>query len=97
MTDSSSRYKNVGTSLYVTPDGRQVAYRNRRFSPQGSSMPLHGLVTVAPHDRLDLIAARALNNPLVFWLVADANDALNPFELTEVTGTKLRIPVPQPR
>ncbi len=96
MIDPASRYKNVGTSRYTTRDGTQITYRNRRFSPQGSSLPLHATVTVGANDRLDLIAARTLNNPLAFWLVADANNAMNPFALSEVAGRKLRIPVPQP-
>ncbi len=97
MIDPASRYKHVGTSRYITRDGAQITYRNRRFSPQGTSMPLYATVTVGANDRLDLIAARSLNNPLAFWQVADANNAMNPFALTEAVGRQLRIPVPQPR
>ena len=41
------------------------------------------------------LSYRALADPLQYWRVADANDALNPFDL-EVPGRVLRVPVPQP-
>jgi nucleoid-associated protein YgaU len=45
---------------------------------------------VKQSDRLDLIAARTLGDPLLFWRIADANDAMNPFDL--LTRRALRIP-----
>jgi hypothetical protein len=46
-------------------------------------------------DRLDLIAARALGDAEHFWQVCDANNAMNPFDLTAEVGSTLRIPLPQ--
>ena len=42
-------------------------------------------------------AARTLGDPLQFWRVCDANNAMNPPELTEEAGRALRVPVPQVR
>ena len=96
MFDQTSRYFNLETALHTTIDGRTVAYKRRRFLPQGDAMPLLGEVTTTQGDRLDLIAARTLGDPLHFWRICDANNAMNPLELTEEPGVTLQIPVPQP-
>jgi nucleoid-associated protein YgaU len=46
-------------------------------------------------DRLDLIAARTLGDPLLFWRIADANLALDPFDLVE-PGRALTVPLLRP-
>jgi hypothetical protein len=58
-------------------------------------MPLLVEVTVIQGDRLDLITARTLGDPEQFWRVCDANDAMNPPDLTAQPGTAVRVPVPQ--
>ena len=94
MFDDTSRYAKVETARLTEPDGREIAYKRRRFLPQGESLQLLVEVTVAPGDRLDLIAAKVLGSPEHFWLVCDANDALNPIELAAEPGGRLRVPVP---
>jgi hypothetical protein len=96
MFSFSSRYYNLETVKLTLPDGREVAYKRRRFLPQGEQMPLLNEITVTEADRLDLITARTLGDPEHFWRVADANNALNPFDLTAEIGRRLRVPVPQP-
>jgi hypothetical protein len=95
MFDETSRYASLETAHLTTPDGRVIAYVRRRFLPQGDAMPLLVAVTVTQGDRLDLIAARALGDPEQYWRVCDANDAMNPAELTQELGRTLRVPVPQ--
>ena len=95
MFEHTSRYYDLETATYTTPDGRVVAYKRRRFLPRGGEMSLLAEVTVIRGDRLDLIAARTLGDPEQFWRVCDANDAMNPVILTEEPGRTLRIPVPQ--
>jgi len=56
------------------------------------------MVIVAEHlvvlgDRLDNIAARHLGDPEQFWRLCDANDAMQPPELT-VIGRRIKIPFP---
>lgn len=97
MFEYTSRYYSLETALWTAPDGRQIAYKRRRFLPAPESMTLHGETTVSQSDRLDHITARTLGDPLLFWWVADANRALNPFALTGEAqiGRRLRIPLPQ--
>ncbi|HEY8204613.1 MAG TPA: hypothetical protein VIF81_07800 [Pyrinomonadaceae bacterium] len=95
MFQFSSRYYNLETVTFVLPDGRPVPYKRRRFLPQGETMPVLIEVTVAQGDRLDLITARTLGDPEQFWRIADANNAMNPFDLTTEIGRRLRVPIPQ--
>lgn len=96
MFDPASRYADLETVQTTLADGRVVAFKRRRFLPQGSRLPLLTEVAVAQGDRLDLIAARTLGDGEHFWRVCDANDAMNPGDLTADVGRALRVPVPQP-
>ncbi|MDD5094273.1 MAG: hypothetical protein PHV74_07840 [Dehalococcoidia bacterium] len=96
MFDSTSRYYNLETATYTTSDGQVIAYKRRRFLPQGKDLPLLTQSRVEQSDRLDLIAGRTIGDPEQFWRVCDANDAMNPDELIEEPGVSLRVPIPQP-
>jgi hypothetical protein len=92
-----SRYYRFSTLTYTTPDGQSISYLQRRFVPQPGAP---NFATVARHtvkqgDRLDLLAARYLGDPLIFWLICDANGAIRPDELTETPGRILNITTPQ--
>jgi nucleoid-associated protein YgaU len=94
---ANSRYYGSATLTYVTPAGQSIAYLAQRIVPQPGSP---NFATVAQHvvrqgDRLDLIAAKYLGDPLIFWLICDANGAINPFALVETPGTVLDITTPQ--
>lgn len=98
MIDSTSRYAGLPKLTYTTPDGRVIVYLSRRFVPQPGSIPSQGQVTVqqSEHDRLDLVTARTpIRQPELFWRIADANEAMNPFDLTRPAGRTLRVPAPQ--
>ena len=94
MNDHTSRYYTLETATMTTPDGKQVSYLRRRFLPRGRDLPLLVEATVQQGDRLDLITARTLGDPTQFWRMADANDAMNPLELTDEAGAVLKVPVP---
>ena len=96
MFDPESRYHDLETAQLTTREGRRVAYKRRRFLPQGATLPLLAEVTVRAGDRLDLLAAKALGDPAQYWRLCDANDAMNPATLTATPGATLRIAVPQP-
>jgi len=51
--------------------------------------------TVKQGDRLDLIAAKYLGDPLIYWLLCDANGATRPQDLVETPGRVLQITTPQ--
>jgi len=94
MFESSSRYYHLETAVHTMPDGRTVAYKRRRFLPRGEELDLLVEVEVTEGDRLDLITARALGDPEIFWRVCDANDAMNPSDLAAELNRRLRVPVP---
>lgn len=96
MFDFTSRYHKLQDATFTFPDGRTVTYKRRRFLPDPASLPLLAEVGVAAEERLDLFTYRTLGDPLQFWRIADANNAMNPFDLVEPTGRSLRVPVPQP-
>jgi hypothetical protein len=95
MFEPNSRYYNLETATFVADDGTEITYKRRRFLPDGETMPTLVEIRVAEGDRLDLITARTLGDPEGFWLVCDANNAMNPTELTDKPGTPLRVPIPQ--
>lgn len=94
MIGETSRYYRLEIKTYKTSDNREIAYKARRFPPQGEKMPLMLETDVNQGDRLDQITHRTLGDPEHFWRICDANNARNPFELTDVPGRKLRVPVP---
>ena len=74
--------------------------RSDAESEPGADRVLPAFATVATHtvkqgDRLDLIAAKYLGDPLMFWLICDANGAIRPDQLVETPGTVLNITMPQ--
>ena len=95
MFDHNSRYYDIGENTFQAPDGREIRYKQRRFLPQGEQMPLLVEVSITLGDRLDTIASIHLGDPLQFWQVCDANNAMNPFDLTDVNGNRVRVPLPQ--
>ena len=101
MLDPASRYFGTEVATTTVPDGaggqREVRYLRRRFPPQPASLQTLTEHVVARGDRLDLIAARYLGDPTVFWRVCDANPVIHPEDLTTADriGERLRIPIPQ--
>ena len=95
MFDSKSRYYNLETATYKTEDGRSIAYKRRRFLPNGDDLPLLTETRVEQSDRLDLIADRTIGDSEQYWRVCDANNAMAPGSLTAEPGRWLRVPIPQ--
>ena len=99
---TDSRYYGFSTLTFTTPSSQSgpaqsVSYLARRFVPQPGT-PNYATVarhTVVQGDRLDLIAAKYLGDPLMFWLLCDANGALQPEELVATPGTVIAITMPQ--
>jgi len=90
---SQSRYANVGTAVYSTPDGRQVPYQLRRLLPAPSAFATRKLHAVRPGERYDTIAATELGDAELSWLLADANPVMCQGELAQ-PGHTIRIPLP---
>jgi hypothetical protein len=93
---TDSRYYGTGTLTCVTPAGETITYLARRIVPQPGTP---NFATIASHsvrqgDRLDLIAAKYLGDPLIFWLICDANGAIEPADLVATIGRVLSITTP---
>ncbi len=94
---TDSRYYGFTTLQYTSPSGQVITYLARRFVPQPGA-PNYATVaqhTVTKSDRLDLIAAKYLGDPLMFWLICDANGAIRPNDLLETPGSVVAITTPQ--
>ena len=94
---TDSRYYGSTTLQYTAPSGQVITYLARRFVPQPGA-PNYATVathTVVNSDRLDLIAAKYLGDPLMLWLICDANGAIRPTDLLETAGRVLNITTPQ--
>lgn len=91
----TSRYYGLDTATLKTPTGTPIVYLRRRFVPSSERFALLQEHTVTEGERLDNITAQYLGDPEQFWRVADANNAMNPSELTETIGRKLRITLPE--
>jgi hypothetical protein len=94
MFEPTSRYYNLRTRTFTTPEGRLVHYKSRRFLPQARDLHHLADITVQAGDRLDLIAARTLGAPDLFWRLCDSNNAMDPFDLSR-PGRTLRLAIPQ--
>ncbi|MGC0273286.1 LysM domain-containing protein [Pseudactinotalea sp. Z1739] len=98
---NAGRYENAEqgeVEITETHGGRRtVRYLRRRRLPDPRDVQPLALHRVSAADRLDLIAARYLGDPLAAWQVADANLALDPDELTAegTEGDVLVIPFPR--
>jgi hypothetical protein len=91
---ASSRYSGAATAKLETPDGRTIIYLRRRFVPPAGRLPTQQEHRVAKGDRLDNVAALYLADPLLFWRLADANNAMRAEALTVRPGRVLRIAFP---
>jgi hypothetical protein len=95
---SASRYANSTALWRYDASGRLVHYLGPRILPQGSAVSgaTTTRVRAAEVHRLDLVAYRTLRSAEQAWRIADANDAMDPFELCERSGANLRLPSSTP-
>jgi hypothetical protein len=94
---TDSRYYGFGVQYYSAPNGQVIAYLARRIVPQPGAPNFATInqYTVRQGDRLDLIAAKYLGDPLMAWLICDANGAIRPHDLVATPGRVLAITTPQ--
>jgi hypothetical protein len=89
-----SRYYGLPLLTYNAPDGSQLSYVSRRFIPQPAAFATLQRYRVKQGDRVDVVAAALLGNPLSYWLICDANLAGAPDDVTAVPGAFIRITLP---
>jgi hypothetical protein len=97
MFASGSRYLALPTATVTVrqPDGteRELRYALRRFLPRVDAHATLIEHTVAPGERLDILAARYAGDPTQFWRLCDAGGVLRPQEL-EVIGRVVVVAMP---
>jgi hypothetical protein len=72
MFAANSRYAGLATYSVTLPDGRTVTATKL---PLPSPLALAGYHRRVTGDRLDLLSARYLKDPTLFWRLCDANNA----------------------
>lgn len=89
MIFKGSRYEGGPIVEVTDARGRTVTAIGIRYTPVTPAGFIH---TATDSDRLDLLAYQYYRNPEKFWLIADANDALDPLDLLEQPGRPILIP-----
>jgi hypothetical protein len=92
-TNPDSRYYGFAVEYFTRLDGVQVAYLQRRIVPQPDIYTSLQNYVVVDGDRLDNLASKYLGDPLLFWMIADANAATDPEDLTAQIGRTIQIPL----
>jgi nucleoid-associated protein YgaU len=88
----SSRYYGATVEMFTGAGGVQVAYLQPRIVPQPDIYTATMDYVVVDGDRLDALAAKFLGDPLLYWMICDANGADDPDELTAQVGRTIQIP-----
>ena len=91
----NSRHHGRRTLTYEAEDGRSIAYVDRRFLPDPANFVEIREHAVSEGDRIDNLAFDYLGDSEQYWLLADANAAMHPGELTERIGRRLRVTLPE--
>lgn len=89
LYNNACRYKNVRT-LQNEDDGK-IYHENwiPKYIPE-SNEDQYFTVTISEKDRLDIVANYFYNTANFWWIIAIANNIMDPFDLP--VGTVLRIP-----
>jgi hypothetical protein len=102
MTRTLSRYplsietaapgQPVRTRTRQDRTGVSVQYLGRSLLPLPSTIQRKSSYTVQAGDRIDNVSARLLGDPLLYWMLMEANGASDPALLCAVPGRKLIVP-----
>jgi DNA-directed RNA polymerase subunit H (RpoH/RPB5) len=99
MFDKTSRYYKIDVATMNVLDSnglpREIRYVRRRFIPSSDGLTTLLEHTVIQGERLDTITARYVGDPTQFWRISDANNVLQPTELTNEPGRIIKITLPQ--
>jgi len=92
-TNPISRYYGATIRDFTLPDGTPVKYLARRIIPQPDIYSSVQSYAIADADRIDNLSFRFLSDPLLYWMICDANGAVDPDELAGQVGRTILIPV----
>ena len=91
----SSRYYSIATATMQKENAGPVVFLKRRFVPHPGKFFVLQEHTVKEGERLDNITNQYYGDPERFWQVCDANNAMQPNELTEEPDTRISITLPE--
>lgn len=88
--DASDRYKNC--AILKDKDTGEVLISTRDIeSIPKNVLDIYHTITIDEEFRLDILADRYYNNPLMWWVIAQANDIYDPLSRPK-SGEIIRIP-----
>ena len=88
---TQSRYNGLPLLSLAEAGGQSVNYVSRRFIPPTVSFATLQRHRVVQGERSDVIAGQLLGDPLYYWRLCDANQALRPEDLTATPGAFIKI------
>jgi len=91
----TSRYHNLPVATFTSDQGRSLSHLRRRFIAPPARFAQVQEHMVVQGDRPDTLAAHYLGDAEQFWRIADANNVLQPNDLTDAPGSRLRITMPE--
>ncbi len=91
----ASRYYGIDTAVFESENQGKIVYVKRRFIAPPEDFQLLQEHSVSQGERLDNITHQYLGDPEQFWRICDANAVLDPHELTDTVGRKIRITLPE--
>ncbi len=92
-TNVTSRYYGAVVNTYTPTAGPAVVYLARRIVPQPTVYVSVQNYVVVENDRVDNLSSRFLGDPLLFWMICDANVVADPDELTTQKGRSILVPL----
>ena len=92
----NSRYMGVPVDAWDPGGGRPpVPFLGRRLCPHQERFALLYEVRIAEGDRRDLLGFGHLGDAELWWRLADANGLVDPRDLTEPIGRRIRVTLPE--
>jgi hypothetical protein len=92
---ASSRYYGIATATMNNSNREPLVFLKRRFAPQPDKFFVLQQHTVKEGERLDNVTNQYYGDPERFWMICDANNAMQPNELTEEPDTAINITLPE--
>lgn len=88
----NSRYAGVEVRVHQPPgEANPVPYLARRLCPQPHRYATLYEIPIDNGDRKDKLAAEHIGDAELWWRLADANGVIDPRELTDTPGSRIRV------
>src|SRR5690606_16512332 len=94
MIDEKSRYAKTPQAELTRADGSTVRHVVPPILPHPESYMIARRHRVTDSDRPDILAAKTYGQATAWWLLANANTAAHPDQITEPAGAARNIPMP---